>query len=285
MYLELDQISPIIDGDLVIQGKSLNSLYCPSVCRIEYAADHHEVFTEIANVGPWQMMFTPSVEGDGSHTFAIPVTIKPEHRSGTIKVLVYVDEITSIPYSDEPESYDYYSSSNICSLEYTVRAASDVEVGVGSLNGNLGALNFGEQGVDESRGGHEVHGSRRMKTPPRLVVKAVKIAVDYDELQQLRAEGYDLSCVHLTAAGAVEEQEHMWKFHILALYGPPHEGGVEDIIFVSAPKGEQAALELEDYIVHGDTDLSGPDDEVSFLLMRQFYFHFRCSFHTLSQRV
>lgn len=51
------------------------------------------------------------------------------------------------------------------------------------------------------------------------VITDIRIASDYDDVVALQAEGYELNCTHVTADGVVSEQEHLWRFHVMATYG------------------------------------------------------------------
>jgi hypothetical protein len=53
----------------------------------------------------------------------------------------------------------------------------------------------------------------------RGVIVDIKIASDYDDVLALQAEGYELHCTAITSDGPVTEQEHLWKFHVMASYG------------------------------------------------------------------
>lgn len=51
------------------------------------------------------------------------------------------------------------------------------------------------------------------------VITDIRIASDYDDVMALQAEGYELHCTHVSANGVVAEQEHLWRFHVMATYG------------------------------------------------------------------
>ena len=67
-----------------------------------------------------------------------------------------------------------------------------------------------------------------VRGPPQPVVVDVKIAVGFDELQALRAEGFHLSCQHLHDEGVKsEDEEGRWPYFLVAKYA--------DVAVASAP--------------------------------------------------
>jgi len=110
-YAVLEHVGLVIDGDLVVQGTTLSPKYGPAICIVEFAADHDEHFSEIATIMPWSMMFSPgATEADGN-TFAIPVSLGSDYHVGTVRIKIYFDEVTRVPYSDEPEEDASYGIS------------------------------------------------------------------------------------------------------------------------------------------------------------------------------
>ena len=47
----------------------------------------------------------------------------------------------------------------------------------------------------------------------------IRIASDYDDLLALQSEGYEVHCTVVNAMGPQSDQEHLWKFHVMATYG------------------------------------------------------------------
>ena len=79
----------------------------------------------------------------------------------------------------------------------------------------------------------------------------------------LQSEGYEVCCEQITDNGTIGDQEHMWKFHICALYGPPEDGGLEDLVWLKTPKAIGTLPVLKGYTVFHDMDLTEMEDDVS----------------------
>jgi hypothetical protein len=309
-YCELEPVGEIIDGDLVLQGMSIRENFGPAFCTLEFAPALGEAFTEIGVVAPWSFMLTASegdpAAGDAPHkaaSFMIPISVEPEHRTGIIRIKIYVDEVGKIPYDEEPLgedgecTYDMRSASKraamICAasvMKHTTATVVDGAEGAGttasaavdgaegitsgarsptnedtgsrkdsrrgserstaSMKGaseripegkvmdedeELSALATGEKGdaFDPERASSRNTG--RSATPSfaadallleqqRGVIVDIKIASDYDDVLALQAEGYELHCTAITPDGPVTEQEHLWKFHVMASYGELVDG-------------------------------------------------------------
>jgi hypothetical protein len=43
-YVVVAEVGPVIDGDMVIQGSTLDRKYGPSLCVVEYAEDAQSLF-------------------------------------------------------------------------------------------------------------------------------------------------------------------------------------------------------------------------------------------------
>lgn len=260
MYLELEKISPIIDGDLVVQGTVLNPNFGPSLCVIDFLGGNDDEPTEISRIPPWNMMYTPPQEGELESTFAIPVTIAQEHRGGSIRVSVFVDEVARIPYGEEDPSVDLNTLARICALRYVTQAVEELTA-------------FDAEFIDEApQQGDDAlfddfqppETDAEFADPSKILfIHSIKIALDYDDLMAHKADGYELHCVNLTEEGTADDQDHMWKFHVLAKYGPAGEDGVEDIVWLSCPKGVGTLPVLRGYEVLHDYDLTDIDDAVS----------------------
>lgn len=98
------------------------------------------------------------------------------------------------------------------------------------------------------------------KGDDKLVLQEVHIASDYDDLVAFQADGFQLVCTHITPTGPVQDQDHLWKFHVVGKYGDPSEPGVEDIVFVKCLKSMGQLPVLPFYQILHDFDLSDPDD-------------------------
>lgn len=94
----------------------------------------------------------------------------------------------------------------------------------------------------------------------RHVLQEVHIASDYDDLVAFQADGYELICTHITPTGPVQDQDHLWKFHVVGKYGDASQPGVEDIVFVKCLKSMGQLPVLPFYQILHDYDLSDPED-------------------------
>jgi hypothetical protein len=101
-----------------------------------------------------------------------------------------------------------------------------------------------------------------------FVIRDIHIATDYDDVISLQQEGYQLLCTNITTHGSQSDQDHLWKFHILAGYGPNTEPGLEDLVWVKCLKSLGTLPQVPFYQILHDYDLSSPDDDV-----RRFYFY------------
>ena len=266
-YLELAQVGPVIDGDLVVQGVVLEPGLGPCFCKVDFALDHEESMTEsVLTVAPWQMMYTSAGTGEESGAggdFAVPISLGQDYRDGSVRVRVYVDRRGNVPYLDADSQYDMSTpdSSFICAVDFTTRASSgagvadkeglDVLVSAGGdvdgqgegLDGTMAASDFpesptgaggfgegaegegfaagrgpeedggigmdGEEGVVaaaaaavDGGGGFVVHASQETAAAA-MIVNAIKVAHDYDEVAALRADGFEVCCTLLGNDGAI----------------------------------------------------------------------------------
>ena len=62
------------------------------------------------------------------------------------------------------------------------------------------------------------------------------------------------------------EQEQLWPFHVMAAYGPPEEGGIEDVMWARCLKAVGNLPSVPGYEVLVDNELSEPDDDRSVFL-------------------
>jgi len=232
-YLEIASQGPAIDGALVVQGVVLEEGYRPALCCVAFAGEEE---VDI-NVGPWDFMFEAAEEGvDGFGKFTIPVQGLPE-KEGSVRVRVLVsklDERLTALYAGpgEEEVAAFLGAENIAAmkadaitaLEFTVAA----RVGVG---GDVTGAEAQLAGGTTSPSG----------ASSQLVLTSLKLAIDQDECSALRAEGYELTCMHVNADGYATENEGLWPFYVMAKYGPAADGGVLAVEFVSVPKSAAPA--------------------------------------------
>jgi len=296
-YLDLEEVGPLIDGDLVVQGTTTNLDIGPAICIIEFASDEEENFNTISTIFPWQMMFTASPSDGATNTFAIPISVGSDFQDGTVRVKVFADNIASIPYNDQPETSEngensYVVSENmILALEFTTRATSSFNnaaiIGEGSVANDFDAQEHAFYG-DTGHAASLEHGIT-------LLSKELKIAVDYDDVSAFMSDGYDLHCIKLSEMGVESDPESVWKFHILGKpismqdamvadnSSEPSEGhsevvaileGICDIQWLTAPKSMGEIPKTEHYETLHDFDLSGVDDEHSvYLALRHHKMH------------
>ena len=242
-YLELSGVGPVIDGDLVVQGTLLNPQYGPAICKVDFAADHEESLSEAALIAPWLMMHSPAAGPEQAAEFAVPISLGVEHREGHVRVRIYVEHIEAIPYGEEQEAYlqafrdDTQGERFVCAIDFTTRATtSGEEGGPASLDGlsmgfELGLGDAGmEKGVDvgdqspaQAVGGGKARMPRRAPaergSPSQPSVVDVKVAIGFDEVEALRAEGFQLSCQHLGEGGVhAEDEEGKWSYFLMAKY-------------------------------------------------------------------
>lgn len=261
-HLEVEQYGNAIDGDLVIQGACVTGEFGPVLCVVEYAADHEEEYLEVTKVLPWDMMYTPS----GESTFAIPISIGANRIEGSVRVSVYVTDTTAISYSEEDLNFDSSTHSYACALKFTTRAVSGNYIEPSPAGDLLNTRQDSLQSISSNKNG-DINDIKEVKDsiPSNSndiyeVVKDVKMALDFDDLQQLRAEGYEFLVTYVTADGPVFDQEHLWKFYVCASYGPSNEIGVEDVVWIKCLKSMGALPVLPLYEIFHDYDLSDTHD-------------------------
>jgi hypothetical protein len=297
-YCELEPVGEIIDGDLVVQGMSIRDNFGPAFCVIEHAAGMGDEYTEIGVVAPWSFMLTPSegdaTAGDVAHKaaqFMIPVSIPLGYEFGIVRLQIYVDELSKIPYDEEPINESGECTYDMTSAEKRSSAVSAVSIvkhltdtGVAGAPGpettaaEAEVVKGSRRGSEKSSSSANVHGDAgsaagstrggntavageedpevtsilvgengdtfdaekapsrphtRPQTPSTYaadallleqtkgVITDIRIASDYDDVLALQSEGYELHCTAVTPEGPTGEQEHLWKFHVMATYGNP----------------------------------------------------------------
>ena len=275
-YAVLENVGLVIDGDLVVQGTTLSATYGPSICKVEFAADHDENFSEISSIMPWSMMFSSSSAETEGNTFAIPVSLGPEYHVGTVRIKIYFDEVSKIPYSDETEGYSI-SPDMILSLDFSTRAtagfAGDNEIVSENINNDAifpRDMNT-EQEIEEMES--KIMGNHNLTLdfdpsaiPVTEVVSHVTIATDYDEVNALHQQGYDLLCSELQESGVQDDADHLWKFFIMVKYGPSDKPGLEDIAWIKVLKALGSLPVVPNMEVLHDYDLSTSDMDCSIYL-------------------
>lgn len=249
-YLDLEPIGPMIDGDLVVQGSSLNPDFGPSFCQIEYASSAEVAFEQISTIEPTKMIITPATESE-TMKFVIPISVTSEYHEGIISVLIFSDKLSNINYEDKAESSS--PASQRCTIKFSTSSTSGIQVTKSTA-----------ETVTET-----VAAATSVSSDEALVCVSIKIATDYDEIMALQNEGYELNAIAVTHDGILMEQEHMWKHFIMAKYADVHkdgEDGVEDVTWVKCLKSLGALPTLMGYQVHTDYDLSGVEHDYSVYL-------------------
>lgn len=192
---------------------------------------------EVCQVMPWSMMISPppaesSSSSSSGNSFAIPISLGANRIEGKVKVMVYVDKMENVPVTEELDGYPRtHASTHILALNFTTEAVSSTSINVDNTNapdGNAMALSTGVEGeggdfefggvLEDGFNATDNDDINAMQSPPVLtVVTSIKIAFDYDELNALIGEGYELICTQVTDKGAQDDNEQVWKFHILTL--------------------------------------------------------------------
>jgi len=248
-YLDLDQIGPMIDGDIVVQGSSLHPEFGPSLCAIEYAPSKDSAFTEISIIAASKMIITPRTEGE-EMKFVIPISVTSDYHEGIINVHIYANKLSEINYEDQSEATPSRTD-QLCAIQFCTSSQSGVTKNTNQTEGEATVA------TDNSKGNSK---------PPRIL-SCIKIASDYDEIMSYHNEGYELDCCCVTSHGVELEQEHMWKHFIMAKYtDDPSESGVEDVNFVKCLKSLGALPALMGYVVNTDYDLSDVEHDYSVYL-------------------
>ena len=71
------------------------------------------------------MIFTPALGEDSVATFIIPVSLGMDYRRGSLRVCIYVDEISKIPYKEENLDFKISSELYICAFDYIAEDEAD----------------------------------------------------------------------------------------------------------------------------------------------------------------
>jgi len=243
-YLEISAQGPAIDGALVVQGAVLVAGFRPALCCVTFTSLGGEV-VEI-NVGPGDFIFDAAEEAtdaevDTYGSFAIPVQGLPEVE-GSVRVQVLVgkyDERLAALYAGagEEEAAAFLSADSVAAMkggegECITALAFTVAARVGGGEGGGGS--------DDFIGGDAGFGDAAPEGAAHLVLASLRLAVDQDEMSAMRAEGYELTCVHVDEDGRANDNEGAWPFFVMARYGPAEDGGVTGVAFVTVPKAAAA---------------------------------------------
>lgn len=304
-YFEIEPLGPIIDGDLIISGTPINEKYGPALAVVSYVEmeDGMQQFHELATIPPTRMMVNASDDPDEpSVKYIIPISIDVEHRHKSLEIKVFVDIKSNVSYEDEVADYASHERRKDLITACVIRtgenesvvntATDDVNMAMDLMaDGELpssptmqleGLEDEGDSPMRDRNGGADSPtGSVRSKSSKQkeitaaeeleemidgnFVIRDIHIATDYDDVISLQQEGYQLVCTNVTSQGSVSDQDHLWKFHILAGYGPNTEPGLEDLVWVKCLKSLGTLPQVPFYNILHDYDLSNPDDDVSYL--------------------
>ncbi len=292
-YFDLEPVGPIIDGDLLVQGYAVSEIFGPSLAVVSIIEESEEdgiMFQEISTVPPNRIMITPPEDSDERTKYIIPISLEPEHRNKKIEIKIYVQQKSEFSYEDEiATDFDSHEnrlrmivsnviktgeSEGIVNRDTTMEALSELETP--ATNQLLEDLEADETAsrktlTKKEKAGFPTTPSSAVEGMNEFdellqgnnIVKDIHIAADYDDVIALQSEGYRLICTGITPYGPISDQDHMWKFHILAGYGPNDEAGLEDFIFVKCLKSLGTLPAIPFYNIYHDYDLSSSDDDYS----------------------
>lgn len=249
-YLELPGQGPAIDGALVVQGNVLDAAYAPVLCVATYQGEGGG--GSAVNVGPWDLMYEPSNGSDADAenaggTFTVPVQGLPA-GAGSVRVQMYVTKndaalqaLYAAAGSEEAEAF--MAAENLASI--TASSATDAHAAyVCALDFTVEAHVAGaaEAGAEGDASAAVSEKAADMAANSRAHVTSIKIAVDFDEISALRAEGYDLACQRVGTDGMSVDDEGAWPFHIMSL-STPGAPAVTAVDFVTVSKAAAAVEE------------------------------------------
>jgi hypothetical protein len=210
---------------------------------VQCAADHDEEFSDVAVVYPWDMIFhraedTDEGEEENRHTFIVPISL-PGGIDGTIRLVLFVDHVSRIPYGGQSDEYMEASHDQfIPAVSYARRVSATVE--------------------SSAEGRH---------SPVHFFVENLCIIKSAEERDERDTEGFEVSAIDIGEQGATTTDPSSWPFYIATLQTvrPKREDaalvGVEDVIFATADT-QGAPPDLPDgYDVIAE--ISQPDDIVS----------------------
>jgi hypothetical protein len=277
-YLDIEPIGSIIDGDLVIQGSCLNPEYGPVLCIVEYAMEGIDKFNKAIGIPPWNMIFSPAFGKDSVATFSIPVSLGLDYKRGSLRASIYVDTIEKIPYKEERKDFKVSSELYICAWECTARDEDDTvrttvehlgmipeeDLGVNNTNDEFVSAALSRRTPKSPYSDEKAYQISTEEEKVPEIITDIRIVQDYDEIQALKQEGYELDCVQLTTDGIHHDQEFLWKFYVMVAYSPydPDLVGVEDVKWYRCVKSKSEIHSIPGYDLLIDHDLSCNDDEV-----------------------
>ena len=286
-YLDVEQIGRIIDGDFVIQGVCSNPLYGPALCVIEYKSDDGDGTFKTQAIPPWEILYTASLSTDDPSTFSIPIALGRDFAGGDIRAAIYVDKIVKIPYGEEKSDFKVSPELFICAWEYSYTKDNYNSYGLEEKT-ELDVIeeeedSIGEQSKLKTNRSLSVrtevlpdvaeHVIEEVISVPMKYVRDIQIATDYDEIQSLKMDGFELICETITENNQIESNnEHLWSFHVLGLLKSiadvedDEHLGVEDVIWVKCLKSMGAVPAVDGYDVLHDNDLTDPDNDYSIFL-------------------
>jgi hypothetical protein len=230
--------------------------------------------------------------------FIIPVSVPPEYVDKNFRICIYIMERHLVSTDDENADYLSMEKRKEMTLavesipnapnSISVKALEDLldlsvadikndDNETGNENGNTPLADADEEKEieemeerllksgqiledDDAYGEGSLSDNAGQGENSKLVLHEVHIASDYDDLVAFQSEGYQLICTHVTPTGPIQDQEQLWKFHVVGKYGDPTQPGVEDIVFVKCLKSMGQLPSLPFYHILHDYDLSDPED-------------------------
>lgn len=258
-YINISEVGPMIDGSLAVEGSFIAGDYGPCSCTVQHSVVDEDSpvpkWNEVCRVEPWNMMMIPSENEGGVKKFMIPLQLSPDYHSGVIRVKIFVDLMKNIPYE---EVEDYSSNDTICAISFEkesklgMKLQEDIEA-----EKNETDKPTTEEVVTTESNSHD-----------NFVITEIKIATDYDEINAWQQEGYELQCLQIDNQGEICEQDHLWKFFIMAKAEFYRDGlsGIEDVAWVKCLKSLGALPTLAGYDILTDFDLSNADQDYSVYL-------------------
>jgi len=264
-YLDLENLGPIIEGDLVIQGVVLDDSIGPALCTVSAITANSTDYQELQAIYPSRMILTPGEDESDLTKFLVPIHLDNERITHGLQILIYIHDRSALNYEDDSEEENVFAPQNrdmlilACSFSPSVTAAS------------IGAISGEEQLIQDINGTSTVNNDNNPyfeeSDAERLILRNVKIATDFDDVISLQQEGYHLICSQLDSNGRIMiDQDHMWKFHVLGEYGDAKEPGVEDIQWIKCLKSLGTLPSLPFYHIMHDYDLSRAEDDYSVYL-------------------
>ncbi len=233
-YLELREVGPVIDGDLVIQGCVLKEGFIPALCVVDFAHDHEEnLDAGICIVAPWDMMLIDkndddNEEGEKYPQFTIPIHLEDGHREGSVRVSIYIGKQEDVIHLYSGKDESFLEESNVLSITNSARVNS-----LGQKYVLASSL------MTPSRKIHEI--SEPYEAPLRMrngsIVDIKLISSEGEEAEHLKGLGYnECSMINVTDSNRIEQQS-VGKVHVLYQRGHGDEvKPISDVEFITIPK-------------------------------------------------